>query len=150
MDAYEKKKTIGERHRGSNSVGKPPACLCYFKSFQVMKLEIEKSVVHRIDNDIPFEVETDASDQTIAASLNQAGRPGAFFSRTLNRSELSHSAVEKEAYAIVESIKQWKRFLLGHHFKLITDQKSVPFMLLDKHQNKIKNDTLLPRLQPLG
>ena len=113
------------------------------KSFELMKTEIANSVVHRIDYDIPFEVETDASEHTIAASLNQAGRPVAFFTRTLNKSELSHSAVEKEAYAIVESIKQWKHFLLGRHFKLITDQKSVSFMFHDKHQGKIKNDKIL-------
>ena len=51
-----------------------------------------------------FVVETDASDFTMAAPLNQEGRPVASFSRTLDKSEMNHHPVEKEAYAIVESI----------------------------------------------
>ena len=36
-----------------------------------------------------------------------------------------------------------KHFLLGRHFKLITDQKSVSFMFHDQHRNKIKNEKIL-------
>ena len=57
------------------------------KSFKELKKRIEESVIHSIDPDIPLVVETDASDFALAASLNQAGRPVAFFSRTLSKSE---------------------------------------------------------------
>ena len=84
-------------------------------------------------------VETDASDFCIAATLNQQGRPVAFFSRTLHPSEIQHHAVEKEAAAIVESIREWRHFLIGRQFKLITDQKSISFMFDNKRKSKIKN-----------
>ena len=51
--------------------------------------------------------------------------PVAFFSRILNESEKKHSAVEKEAYAIVEAVRKWRQYRAGRHFTLITYQKSV-------------------------
>ena len=112
------------------------------ESFQKLKSEIASSALTSPNYDIPFVVETDASDFAIGATLNQDGRPIAFFSRTLNKSECGLHPVEKEAYAIVESLDEWKHFLLGHHFKLITDQRSVAFMFDQKNHGKIKNDKI--------
>ena len=79
---------------------------------------------------MPFTLETDASDIALSAVLSQNGRPVAFFSRTLHGPGVKHPAIEKEAAAIVESILYWRHYLTGHHFQLITDQKSVSFMLI--------------------
>lgn len=111
--------------------------------FQALKEEIAKSLVTSINETVPFEVETDASEFAIAATLSQSGRPVAFFSRTLSSSECRHSSVEKEAYAIVEALKKWRHYLIGRHFRLITDQKSVAFMFNNKHSSKIKNEKIL-------
>ncbi len=59
-----------------------------------LKRGIEQAVVHAIDEDSPFEVETDASDFAIAATLSQKGRQVAFFSRTLQGPEVNHASVE--------------------------------------------------------
>lgn len=64
-------------------------------------------------------------------------------SRTLIARELKHSFVEKEAYTIVEALRKWHHFLIGQHFKLITDQKSVALMIDTRHYNKIKNEKIL-------
>ena len=90
----------------------------------------------------PFTIETDVSDEAIATTLTQDERPVAFFSRTLNEAEKRHSIVEKEAYAIVESIRKWRHFLT-HHFNLLTDQRSVSFMFDNKVVSKIKNEKIL-------
>ena len=66
-------------------------------AFQNLKVEIENAVARTIDETITFEVETDASDFPIAATLNQARLLVPYFSRSLSETELRHFAVEKEA-----------------------------------------------------
>ncbi len=102
-------------------------------------MAIERAVLTTIDEDIQFVVETDASHHAIAAKLNQAGRPVAFFSRTLSYAEQRHSSFEKEAYAIVESLRKWHHYLIGRRFQLITDQRSVAFMFDSKAIGKVNN-----------
>ena len=111
-------------------------------SFNLLKSDILNSVMGAVDVSVPFTLETDASDFALAAVLNQSGRPVAFFSRTLQPSEVKHSAVEKEAQAIIESVRHWRHFLTGSHFTLKTDQKSVSYMFDKKHHGKIKNDKI--------
>ena len=111
-------------------------------AFELVKSEIEKSVVVAIDEFQPFKLETDASDIALAAVLNQNGKPVKFFSRTLHGSELKNSSIEKEASAIIEAVRHWKHFLTNHHFIHMTDQKSVRFMFDKKNKGNIKNDKI--------
>ena len=113
------------------------------EAFHQLKQNIADATISAISDDIPFVVETDASDHAIAATLCQDGRPVAFFSRTLSSSERNHSAVEKEAYAIVEALRKWKHFLLGRTFKLVTDQRSVAFMFDGRQAGKVKNEKIM-------
>lgn len=112
-------------------------------AFQNLKNEVAKATIAAIQDDVPFKVETDASEFAIAATLSQAGRPVAFFSRTLNKSEQQHSSIEKEAYAIVESLRHWRHYLIGRYFEVITDQRSVSFMFNQQHSSKIKNEKII-------
>ena len=113
------------------------------EAIRIMKNKLANATLQPINKSLLFTVETDASDFAIGATLNQNGRPVAFHARTLNNAEQKHSSVEKEAYAIIEALRKWKHLLLGRHFDLVTDQRSVSFMLDLKHASKIKNDKIL-------
>ena len=64
-------------------------------SFQRLKDDLAKACLGAIADDLPFEVETDASDFSLAAILSQDGRPVAFMSRTLTSCERGYPAVER-------------------------------------------------------
>ena len=108
-------------------------------AFELLKSDLGNAILNCIDESLPFVVECDASDVAISATLNQNGRPVAFMSRTLHGSELGYPSVEKEATAIIEAVRKWSHLLLGRHFSLLTDQRSVAFMLDNKKRTKIKN-----------
>lgn len=111
-------------------------------AFRSLKKDIESSVVATIDEDKPYVIENDASNVALAATLNQEGRPVAFFSRSLTKNEIRYPSIEKEACAIVESIRYWKHYLLGKHFTLVTDPNSVRYMFDKRTQSKIKNNKI--------
>lgn len=113
------------------------------QAFVAIKNDIAKAAMHAIDESLPFQVESDASDFALGATLNQADRPVAFFSRTLQGPETRHSSVEKEAQAIVEAVRHWRHYLAAKRFTLVTDQRSVAFMFDNKQRGKIKNDKIL-------
>ena len=97
-----------------------------------------------------YEVECDASESTISATLNQVGIPVAFMSRTLQGSELHYPAVEKDATAIIEVVRKWSDFLLRREIHLITDQRTVAFMLDKRKHTQIKNNKIQGRRPELA
>ena len=134
---------FSDKIRPLNSVTQFPLNQQQISAFETLKNELVQSSMQTIVENIPFTVETDASDLAISATLNQDGRPVAFHSRTLQGSEQYYSSVEKETQAIVEAINHWRHFLLDRHFILITDQRSVAFMYDYKSSSKIKNDKIM-------
>ena len=112
------------------------------EAFANLKGLLGKATLSCIDYTKIFVVECDASDIAVSATLNQDGRPVAFMSRTLSGSELHYPPVEKEATVIIEGVRKWSHLLAGRHFIIVTDQRSVAFMLDNRRRSKIKNDKI--------
>ena len=107
------------------------------QAFAVLKTELATVSLQPIDENTPFVVETDASDNAVSGILHQNRKPVAFFSRTLQKGEKDLHSVEKEAMAIIDSVRNWRHLLSSSHFTLVTDQRSVSFMFDITSSNKI-------------
>ena len=111
--------------------------------FETLRKELAKITLMAMNEDRPFTLESDASHEAISATLNQDGKPVAFFSRSLNASQKSYPAVEKEAMAVVEAVKHWSHLLRKQKFTLVTDQRSMAFIYDNKRKSKIRNTKII-------
>ena len=74
-------------------------------AFESLKEAISTELVLWLpDLDLPFEVQTDASDRALGGVLVQEGHPVAFESRKLNNAERRYSTHEKEMTAMVHCL----------------------------------------------
>jgi hypothetical protein len=78
--------------------------------------------------DLPFTVETDASDIGLGAVLMQQGRPIAFISKALGEKNKHLSIYEKEFLALILAVDRWRQYLQRGAFVIKTDHKSLTYL----------------------
>ena len=80
----------------------------------------------------PFLLQTDASAVGLGAVLEQGGRVIAYASHTLNSAEQQYSTIQKECLAAVFALKQFRHYLLGRSFQLLTDHAPLQWLSAQK------------------
>ena len=82
---------------------------------------------------LPFELYVDASLDCLGMTLGQIqnGKEAviAYAGRSLNSAELSHSATEKEALAVIERVKKFQPYLYGRKFTVHTDHHALKWLM---------------------
>jgi hypothetical protein len=86
-------------------------------------------------------VTTDASDRRTGAVLSfgatwETARPVAYDSYQLNNAEKNYPVHEKELLAIVKALKKWRSHLLGAHFEVFTDHRTLEYFQSQKEMSR--------------
>jgi hypothetical protein len=77
----------------------------------------------------PFLIECDASREGIGVVLMQGGKPLAYFNQGLKGKSLLLSTYENELLPLMLFVQKWRHYLLGHRFKVKTDQQALKYLL---------------------
>jgi hypothetical protein len=81
------------------------------RAFDALKEKISSTLVLALPNlRQPFEIQT---DYAMGAVLLQHGKPICFHFENFNGVVINYPTYDKELYALVQSVKKWKHYLLG-------------------------------------
>ena len=106
------------------------------QTFREIKVKMTETLVLRYPDFIKvFEVSCDASGVGIGGVLSQEGNPIALFSEKLNDAKRRYSTYGKEFYAIVQSLRFWRFYLLHIEFVLFSDHQALRYLNSQKKLN---------------
>jgi hypothetical protein len=92
-------------------------------------------VLAQPDNDKPFDVYCDASGTRLGCVLMQDNRVIAYVSRALRPHEQNYPTHDLELAAVVHALKTWRHYLMGTHYNIYTDHKSLKYIFTQADLN---------------
>jgi hypothetical protein len=92
--------------------------------------EVKAMICHEVlltypDPNLPYDIETDASDKQLGAVIYQEQKPIAFFSRKLTSAQTRYPTIDKEALSILETLQEFRPLLWGSKIRIYTDHKNL-------------------------
>lgn len=109
-------------------------------AFCELKQKLTTNPVLRLFNpSLPIEIHTDACGYGLGAVLVQRDASGehvvGYASRHLNAAERNYSATEQECLAVVYATRQFRPYIFGVPFTVVTDQASLTRLMTVRNPN---------------
>ena len=106
------------------------------------------SILVNFDPALPLVLICDASPVGVGSVLchkfgNGSEKPIAFYSRSLSKAEMNYAQIDREALALVASVKKFHNYLYGFNFELVTDHKPLLGLF---GKNKPTPEIMSPRM----
>jgi len=99
------------------------------KAFDTLKEKISTAPIPALpDLQRPFEIQTDANDYAMGAVLTQHGKPICYHSETFNPAVVNYPTYDKELYALIQSVKKWKHYLMGKEIVIHTNHQPLQYL----------------------
>eukprot|EP00253_Pinus_taeda_P014293 PITA_14293 len=99
------------------------------KAFDTLKEKISTLPVLALpDLQRPFGIQTDARDYAMGVVLTQHDKPICYLLETFNLVVVNHPTYDKELYALVQSVKKWKHYLVGKETVIHTDHQPLQYL----------------------
>jgi hypothetical protein len=92
-------------------------------------------VLAQPDSSKPFDVYCDASGTGLGCVLMQDNRVIAYASRALRPHEQNYPTRDLELAAMVHALKMWRHYLMGTHYNIFTDHKSLKYIFTQADLN---------------
>eukprot|EP00253_Pinus_taeda_P021102 PITA_21102 len=98
-------------------------------SFETLKEKISTVPVLALpDLQQPFEIETDANGYAMGVALMQQTKPICYHSKKFSQAVINYPTYEKELYALVQSVKKWKHYLISKETIIHTDHQPLQYL----------------------
>ena len=90
---------------------------------------IKRPVLQFYDINKDIIVQADSSSTGLGAVLIQDGKPVAYFSRALTRTERNYAQTEKELFSMVYAMRKFEKYILGKKVLIQNNQKPLETIL---------------------
>jgi transposase InsO family protein len=96
----------------------------------IKKLITREPVLRFYDGGKDLEIQCDASDKGLGATLMQEGQPLEYGSRSLTETESRYAPIEKEMLAIVWAVERYHQYTYGNFTTVYSDHKPLERIMM--------------------